>query len=270
MTEVEKQADAIVHAVVAVELLHWHGKLAGTLETAFQKCVYSPVLPRLKRLTSREASADEDFKIDKNTGRKLSRPSRVHDQVLEKQFTLGYAFTDVALRALNRRHEADWIWQAQYQGRKELNLVETAPEEDPQAKDLVSFSQGHVTRDGEEIVQVRGRSVGHNDYASNIWILPVFVDHDRSAHAERQALLVMLQAVPMDKDTEGVVEGVTGQARVYATHTPCISCLSSMCQFTRCFPGAGLKVCYDQWKETRRWLGMEPPDRFPQQEEEDK
>lgn len=32
MTDVEKQADAIVHAVVAVELLHWHGKLSGTLE----------------------------------------------------------------------------------------------------------------------------------------------------------------------------------------------------------------------------------------------
>ena len=75
MTDVEKQADAIVHAVVAVELLHWHGKLGGTLENAFRKrgnparwldqtsavpkkgsqymgwirCVYAPALPRREK-----------------------------------------------------------------------------------------------------------------------------------------------------------------------------------------------------------------------------
>jgi len=268
MTDVEKQADAIVHAVVAVELLHWHGKLGGTLENAFRKCVYSPALPRLKRLTNRKDSAD-DFKMDMKTGRKLSRPSRVHDAALEKQFTLGYAFTDVALKALCRSDNGIWLPLARYQARKELNLADVEPEEDPQAKDLVAFSQGIVREKGKELVQVSTRSVGHGDATQNIWILPVFVDHDRSSHAERQALLVLLEAAPIDSVSEGVKDGVTGQMRVYASHTPCISCLSSMCQFTRCFEGADIQVTYDTWKETRRWIGLDPPDEIPSEEEEE-
>eukprot|EP00913_Durusdinium_trenchii_P032903 g30802.t1 len=50
----------------------------GLFRNAFRKCVYQPALPRLQRLTNRKDSAD-DFKIDMKTGRKLSRPSRVHD-----------------------------------------------------------------------------------------------------------------------------------------------------------------------------------------------
>lgn len=269
MTDVEKQADAIVHAVVAVELLHWHGKLGGTLENAFRKCVYVPVLPRLKRLTNRKDSAD-DFKIDMKTGRKLSRPSRVHDAALEKQFTLGFAFTGVALDALSRGDNGVWLPLARYQARRELNLADVDPGEDPQAKDLVAFSQGFVKSDaGQEMVQVTSRAVGHGDARQNIWILPVFVDHDRSSHAERQALLVLLQAAPIDPVSEGVKKGVTGQMRVFASHTPCISCLSSMCQFTRCFEGARISVTYDTWKETRRWIGLDPPDEIPSEEDEE-
>jgi len=264
MTDVEKQADAIVHAVVAVELLHWHGKLGGTLENAFRKCVYVPVLPRLKRLTSRELSSD-DFKIDRN-GRKLSRPSRVHDATLEKQFTLGNVFTAEALLALGRGHKAVWFPQAQYRARQELVLADTEAAEDPAAKDLVAFSQGYITLDNGDVRTVRDRSVGHGDATPCIWILPVFVDHDRSSHAERQAMLVLLEDVPIGED-EGVPAEVKGQMRVYASHTPCISCLSSMCQFSRAFEGAGLKVTFDTWRETRRWIGMKGPEELPDEED---
>lgn len=257
MTDVEKQADAIVHAVVAVELLHWHGKLGGTLETAFRKCVYVPVLPRLRRLTSRTDSSD-DFKIDRQ-GNKLSRPSRVHDATLERQFTLGNVFTGEALTALERIDHAHWNSLAQYRSRQELLLSGTKAEEDPAAKDLVAYTQGIVKIDDGDVVEVADRAVGHGDAKQCIWILPVFVDHDRSSHAERQALLVLLEALPIGKD-EGVLEKVHGKARVYASHTPCISCLSSMCQFTRAFEGAKLRVTFDTWRETRRWIGLEGPD----------
>lgn len=265
MTDVEKQADAIVHAVVAVELLHWHGKLAGTLEHAFRRCVYVPVLPRLKRLTDRAESSD-DFKIDKS-GRKLSRPSRVHDQQLEKQFTLGYVFTEVALKALDRLDQATWFPLAQYKSRQELLLAETLASEDPAAKDLVAFSQGHMTLGSGEEKTVVSRAVGHGDATPCIWILPVFVDHDRSSHAERQALLLMLEDAPIGTD-EGVAPEVKGRMRVYASHTPCISCLSSMCQFTRAFEGAKLGVTFDQWKETRRWIGLVGPEELPEEDED--
>lgn len=259
MTDMEKQADAIVHAVVAVELLHWHGKLGGTLENAFRKCVYEPVVPRLKRLADRQLSS-EDYRIDAS-GRKLSRPSRVHDSILEKQFTLGNVFTLEALFEMDRAHQASWFPWAQYKSRKELVIAETENAEDPAAKDLVSFSQGHMTWDGgKQVRTVYERAVGHNDATQNIWILPVFVDHDRSAHAERQAMLVFLEDAPIDEKTEGVkATGVEGQLRIYASHTPCISCLSSMAQFTRCFEGAGMKVTFDTWRETRRWIGHKGP-----------
>lgn len=261
-TDLEKQADAIVHAVVAVELLHWHGKLGGTLDRAFRKCVYKPVLPRLLRLTDRKASAD-DFRVDEKTGKFGMRPSRVHDQVLEKQFTLGYAFTDVALEHMGRREDATWIPMAKLVGRRELHQLEAWPEDDPQAKELVAWSSGWAGPSAEDMrVIFRDRAVGHNDAKPVIYILPVFVDHDRTAHAERQALLCLLEACPMDPKTEGQDTWV-GQIRVFATHTPCISCLSSMCQFTRAFPGGGIKVSFDAWKQTRRWLSEDACDERP-------
>lgn len=265
MTDVEKQADAIVHAVVAVELLHWHGKLGGTLENAFRKCVYVPVLPRLRRLTNRTASSD-DFKIDRN-GRKGSRPSRVHDATLEKQFTLGNVFTAEALLALGKGKDAPWMQLAQYRSRQELLIAETEAAEDPAAKDLVAFSQGHVTLEDGTVLSVRDRGVGHGDAKPCIWILPVFVDHDRSSHAERQALLVLLESLPIHED-EGVEHRVRGAMRVYASHTPCISCLSSMCQFSRAFEGADLKVTFDTWRETRRWIGLEGPEELPEEDDD--
>lgn len=254
MTDMEKHADAVVHAVVAVELLHWHGKLAGSLESAFRRSVYTPVLPRLQRLTSRALSWD-DLKMDKD-GRKLSRPSRVHDAVLEKQFTLGFAFTTEALKALQIDNDRIWKPMAQYRSRQELLLAGLAVEEDPQAKELVAWCQGTASHSGKEgkPLTVLDRAVGHGEGGQNIWILPVFVDHDRSSHAERQAVLLMLEDLPMDVREEGVRRDVTGRFRVYATHVPCISCLSSMCQLTRAFEGAGLQVSFDTWKETRRWI----------------
>eukprot|EP00448_Togula_jolla_P001005 CAMPEP_0170611242 /NCGR_PEP_ID=MMETSP0224-20130122/23086_1 /TAXON_ID=285029 /ORGANISM="Togula jolla, Strain CCCM 725" /LENGTH=265 /DNA_ID=CAMNT_0010936667 /DNA_START=237 /DNA_END=1034 /DNA_ORIENTATION=+ len=256
MTEMEKQADAIVHAVVAVELLDWHGKLGSTLESAFRKCVYMPAFPRLQRLTSRELSS-EDFQI--SNGVKHSRPSRVHDSTLEKQFTLGNVFTSEALEKMGRLANAAWDPLAKYRSRQELVLAETQPEEDPSAKDLVAFTQSHVSLpNGQDTHTVADRAVGHNDATRCIWVLPVFVDHDRSAHAERQALLLLLEALPLDDD-EGVVQGATGHVRVYASHTPCISCLSSMCQFTRAFEGATLEVAFDTWRQTRRWIGLVGP-----------
>jgi len=256
MTEVEKQADAIVHAVVAVELLSWHGKLGGTLETAFRKCVYTPVIPRLRRLTSRKLSSG-DFRL--TDGMIRSRPSRVHDSQLEKQFTLGNVFTSEALMELERAHQAKWFPEAQYRSRQELWLAQTGePDDDPAAKDLVAWSQGHVTFDDGKEQPVRDRAVGHGDATPCIWILPVFVDHDRSAHAERQVLLSMLENVPKNKD-EGVMPTIKGQVRVYASHTPCISCLSSMMQFSRAFENGNIKVTFDVWKETRRWIGRLKP-----------
>merc|ERR1719188_890839 len=203
-------------------------------------------------------SAKDDFRIDPS-GVKRSRPSRVHDNLLERQFTLGNLFTRHALVALQRKDASTWWALAQLRSRQEFMRTEIHPDEDPAAKELVSFSQAVIELPDGRQMQVRDRAVGHNDAQPCIWVLPVFVDHDRSTHAERQALLVILQSLPVAKD-EGVPADIRGKARVYASHTPCISCLSSMCQFTRAFEGASLAVTFDTWRETRRWIGLEGPD----------
>eukprot|EP00397_Hematodinium_sp_SG-2012_P006098 GEMP01006126.1.p1 GENE.GEMP01006126.1~~GEMP01006126.1.p1 ORF type:complete len:741 (+),score=199.05 GEMP01006126.1:670-2892(+) len=66
-------------------------------------------------------------------------------------------------------------------------------------------------------------------------VLPsVYIDHDRSAHAERQALL-QIHLV----GTEGIVE-------LYITHRPCISCIAAMVTFQKRTPRAILKVAFDE------------------------
>ncbi|CAK0899264.1 unnamed protein product [Prorocentrum cordatum] len=269
MSEMEKQADAVVHAVVAVELLDWHGKLGGSLEHSFRKCVYTPVMPRLLRLTTRERSAFDDYRADGPNGRKISRPSRVHDATLERQFTLGNMFTVQALAELGRVDDARWLTRAQCTGRRELVSAEVEAGEDPAAKDLISWSEAIIkTPDGKEI-QIRDRPNGHTEATFNIWVLPIFVDHDRNNHAERNALLLALEHMPMHSVHEGVDGVYEGAIRVYASHTPCISCLSSMCQFTRAWPEAKMRVTYDQWRSTRRWIGYDGPAEITRVDEDD-
>lgn len=169
----------------------------------------------------------------------------------------------MALGALNRLDQALWNSFAKMRSRQAFITSETKPLDDPEAKTLAAWSSGLITKKNGDLIEIADRPSGNGDGWSNIWILPVFVDHDRSSHSERQALLMMLQHVNVDRKTEGVEDGSKGQARVYATHTPCISCLSSMCQFTRCWPGATVKVTFDTWKETKRWIGFDGPDMQP-------
>eukprot|EP00397_Hematodinium_sp_SG-2012_P019467 GEMP01020002.1.p1 GENE.GEMP01020002.1~~GEMP01020002.1.p1 ORF type:complete len:764 (+),score=230.30 GEMP01020002.1:339-2630(+) len=61
----------------------------------------------------------------------------------------------------------------------------------------------------------------------------VHLEHDRSAHAERQALL------QLDPSTTGIVE-------LFVTHRPCVSCLAAMAAFQKLAPRAELKVAFDE------------------------
>eukprot|EP00397_Hematodinium_sp_SG-2012_P020341 GEMP01020951.1.p1 GENE.GEMP01020951.1~~GEMP01020951.1.p1 ORF type:complete len:758 (+),score=217.91 GEMP01020951.1:40-2313(+) len=57
----------------------------------------------------------------------------------------------------------------------------------------------------------------------------IYIEHDRSQHAERQALL-------KTRNDEGVVE-------LYVTHRPCVSCIAAMVAFQS--PKVQLKVAFD-------------------------
>jgi len=94
------------------------------------------------------------------------------------------------------------------------------------------------------------------------YVLPVFAQHDRSNHAERQALIKVIARVQeacgaqTDEEFERECAEVTGTVRLYASHTPCISCMACFCQFQRLFPKVKLCVDFDDWRDTRRMVEM--------------
>lgn len=91
-------------------------------------------------------------------------------------------------------------------------------------------------------------------------MLPVFAQHDRSNHAERQALIKIIARVQeacgaqTDEEFEKEAAETTGTVRLYASHTPCISCMACFCQFQRLFPKVKLCVDFDDWRDTRRMV----------------
>lgn len=98
--------------------------------------------------------------------------------------------------------------------------------------------------------------------APGSYVLPVFAQHDRSNHAERQALIKVIARVQEasgaqnDAEFEREAAEVTGTVRLYASHTPCISCMACFCQFQRLFPKVKLCVDFDDWRDTRRMVEM--------------
>lgn len=94
------------------------------------------------------------------------------------------------------------------------------------------------------------------------YVLPVFAQHDRSNHAERQALMKIIARVQKasgaqsDEAFEAECAEVTGTVRLYASHTPCISCMACFCQFQRLFPKVKLCVDFDDWRDTRRMVEL--------------
>lgn len=68
-------------------------------------------------------------------------------------------------------------------------------------------------------------------------------DHDRSGHAERGALLEVVER--WSQYSEGTdLPSVTGNMQIYVTHFPCISCLGVLAQFSRIFPRVVLTVSF--------------------------
>eukprot|EP00933_Yihiella_yeosuensis_P022687 TRINITY_DN17829_c1_g1_i1.p1 TRINITY_DN17829_c1_g1~~TRINITY_DN17829_c1_g1_i1.p1 ORF type:complete len:611 (+),score=148.89 TRINITY_DN17829_c1_g1_i1:32-1834(+) len=98
--------------------------------------------------------------------------------------------------------------------------------------------------------------------APGSYVLPVFAQHDRSNHAERQALIKVIARVQeasgakTDAEFEAECAEVTGTVRLYASHTPCISCMACFCQFQRLFPKVKLCVDFDDWRDTRRMVEL--------------
>ncbi|CAE8616248.1 unnamed protein product [Polarella glacialis] len=101
-------------------------------------------------------------------------------------------------------------------------------------------------------------SAGSNHLTSGAskLLLPIFVEHDRAAHAERQALLHVTNMILAGQNEmeDGRRSDVRGEVRLLGVHTPCISCLAVFCQFKAIFPNVDLQISFDDWPATRQSL----------------
>jgi len=116
-----------------------------------------------------------------------------------------------------------------------------------------------LTGDAEAVVhENRGDVVGHGRHPLGVrLLLPPFAHHNRAAHAERHALLRLLAELLGAKRTGASASDadmmvMSGDVWLFATHTPCISCLAVFCQFRRLLPGVRLHISFLEWRRTRK------------------
>lgn len=253
-------ANDVVFGVVAVELLAKFDRLDEEVGRAFQRAVYDSVMGRLR------------FYSDPTTAeaRSPAKSWRLQDRVLERQFSLSSYFSDRAAVDLRMFHRGETAKPAaRVAGRRVLAQNGVEATDDPVSSALIAWEAHAVwVGDSEEPTNLcRGRAGGYAAEKPKVseWLLPVFVEHDRSSHAERMALLALGETI---KNAGGQLHPeakVRGASIVYASHTPCISCLSVFCQFKRKLPNVRLYYYFDTWDQTRRWVdysGMKDGHRF--------
>ncbi|OLP95294.1 hypothetical protein AK812_SmicGene22593 [Symbiodinium microadriaticum] len=257
-------ANDVVFGVVAVDLLFNHDRLDMEVSEAFRRSVYHPAWKRLRYYS--DSTAPE--------ARSPAKSWRLQDRTLERQFSLSCYFTEAATRELEisrMQALAHWPgWRPMMQ--KEAGVKAT---DDPVSNALVAWMAHslRVQKGAEELVHLsRGRPFGYAIGKPEVseWLLPVFVEHDRSSHAERMAQtirsrgkgsyfhkIVLYGCVKSAGAKLHPDSSVSGMVAVYATHTPCISCMAVFCQFKQKLPGVKLYVCFDKWGETNRWIAEE-------------
>ncbi|CAE7852188.1 osm1 [Symbiodinium sp. KB8] len=103
-----------------------------------------------------------------------------------------------------------------------------------------------------------GRIVGHRSGTLDVWS-PILADHDRSQHAERQALLLLLGDLDHG-DTGPVPIPPAGGIRLYVSAHPCVSCTAVFFQLASSWRGVRLQVAFDAWEETKRWTASLAPE----------
>jgi len=108
-----------------------------------------------------------------------------------------------------------------------------------------------------------GRIVGHRGGTLDVW-QPILADHDRSQHAERQALLLLLG--DLDTDATGL-SPPAGGIRLYVSAHPCISCTAVFFQLASSWRGVRLQVAFDAWEETKRWTASLAPEEEGEQQQ---
>lgn len=113
-------------------------------------------------------------------------------------------------------------------------------------------SESRASSPPSEVVQ--GEAEENED--AGALLVPVYLAHDRSGHAEFLALSQMMGLVAgVVKSSGGYgLQNVTGSIRLYVTHHPCLSCVGVMSQLRSALPNVAVEVSYDWRPATGRGL----------------
>jgi len=240
-------ANDVVFGVVAVDLLYRHDRLDMEVGNSFRRAVYDAVLARLKIYS--DSTTPE--------ARAPAKSWRLQDRILERQFSLSPPFTEEAKKDLQMAHpQLPFFSEAQTASRRVLRANDCQASDDPVSSSLIAWITYTVwIGENSAALIARTRPVGYGEkVGTSDWLLPVFVEHDRSPHAERMALVQLGEVIKSNGGKLHPDAPIKGGVCVYASHTPCISCMAVFCQFKRKLPGVKLYFIFDDWQDTRRWF----------------
>eukprot|EP00929_Paragymnodinium_shiwhaense_P078267 TRINITY_DN4053_c0_g4_i1.p1 TRINITY_DN4053_c0_g4~~TRINITY_DN4053_c0_g4_i1.p1 ORF type:complete len:789 (+),score=165.02 TRINITY_DN4053_c0_g4_i1:204-2570(+) len=186
-------SEDIGFAIDGLELLEWNGVVDALTLSSFKRNVYDALLPRL--LLLQEAAGRSSF---------ASQGGRLRDASLERQAGLGSAFTALAL-GIGRdapqeviESRTSWNYAGRLHVRRGLRATAAEATLQPSAQTLVASTScaccSSPSPQQREVI-VPGRLVGYGDAEFHNFLRPVFVEHDRAPHNERQALLSILASI---------------------------------------------------------------------------
>jgi hypothetical protein len=105
---------------------------------------------------------------------------------------------------------------------------------------------GYELRGPQLAASAHVEEVTYGEWSADHSLRPIYCKHDRSLHAERQALLLLIEKV---KKSGASLDSVQGKVTLYASHTPCTSCLAACTQFKHLLPRVQLAVGFQDWRD---------------------
>lgn len=173
--------------VLAVELLHNHGLLCSAAAARLKRKMWHPMLLRCSTLTK-----------SKSTG-----TWRLYDPILEQESFLSTVFTMDMLHQLQLDipHHRSWLPTARHRSRRasDRRSRRADPTPEPNAKGIAAWTAVRMQRGDAEVMCLGRVHEWSWQWGSADLLVPVFVEHDRSPHAERQALLTWIHQVQSSK-----------------------------------------------------------------------
>ena len=164
------QSESPSQAVAALEVFFAHGKVEAQHKSLFARRILAAALPRLS-MTNSEAQL---------------RPLQL--------YSLGPLTSDVLRHFCLHNTLSSWLPGFRAEARRKVKTLEGTA----RSARLIGASQAHVLSHCSQALHVVGNfadKVGEDTGP----LIPVFVDHDRSSHAERQALLSILAGLSVKR-----------------------------------------------------------------------